>query len=82
MPVLYLSQGQGPLISKDLLDTIIVSDVRSFSQDPRFCLSVMAEIACRALSPAVNDPAPQLMSLAEVYEYYPLMRRINLMKLK
>lgn len=56
MPVLYLSQGQGPLISKDLLDTIIVSDVRSFSQDPRFCLSVMAEIACRALSPAVNDP--------------------------
>ncbi|EFY1801554.1 DUF2254 domain-containing protein, partial [Escherichia coli] len=40
----------------DLLETIIVSDVRSFAQDPRFCLSVMAEIACRALSPAVNDP--------------------------
>ncbi|MHA1028229.1 DUF2254 domain-containing protein [Enterobacter asburiae] len=56
MPVLYLSQGQGPSIRTDLLETIIVSDVRSFSQDPRFCLSVMAEIACRALSPAVNDP--------------------------
>jgi len=30
--------------------------VRSFNQDPRFCLCVLAEIACRALSPAVNDP--------------------------
>lgn len=56
MPVLYLSLGQESSISIDLLETIIVSDVRSFSQDPRFCLSVMAEIACWALSPAVNDP--------------------------
>jgi uncharacterized membrane protein len=29
---------------------------RSFDQDPRFGLSVLSEIASRALSPAVNDP--------------------------
>lgn len=29
---------------------------RSFDQDPRFGLIVLAEIASRALSPAVNDP--------------------------
>ncbi|WP_236572474.1 DUF2254 domain-containing protein [Burkholderia sp. 8Y] len=29
---------------------------RSFEQDPRFGLSVLAEIASRALSPAMNDP--------------------------
>lgn len=29
---------------------------RSFDQDPRFGLSVLAEISSRALSPAVNDP--------------------------
>ncbi|MFB2553481.1 DUF2254 domain-containing protein [Ensifer soli] len=29
---------------------------RSFEQDPRFGLSVLSEIASRALSPAVNDP--------------------------
>jgi len=29
---------------------------RSFDQDPRFGLSVLTEIASRALSPAVNDP--------------------------
>lgn len=33
-----------------------VGDERTFDQDPRFGLSVMAEIASRALSPAVNDP--------------------------
>ena len=29
---------------------------RTFDQDPRFGLCVLAEIASRALSPAVNDP--------------------------
>ncbi|GJH17514.1 DUF2254 domain-containing protein [Caballeronia novacaledonica] len=29
---------------------------RSFEQDPRFGISVLSEIASRALSPAVNDP--------------------------
>ena len=30
--------------------------VRKFDHDPRFGLVALAEIACRALSPAVNDP--------------------------
>ena len=29
---------------------------RTFDEDPRFGLIVLSEIACRALSPAVNDP--------------------------
>lgn len=33
-----------------------INDTRSFEQDPRFGLCVLAEIASRALSPAVNDP--------------------------
>jgi uncharacterized membrane protein len=33
-----------------------IDDERSFDQDPRFGLSVLAEIASRALSPALNDP--------------------------
>ncbi|MBU1211231.1 MAG: DUF2254 domain-containing protein [Alphaproteobacteria bacterium] len=32
-----------------------VTDERSFSQDPRFGLAVLAEIASRAVSPAIND---------------------------
>lgn len=33
-----------------------IGAVRGFDQDPRFGLSVLTEIASRALSPAVNDP--------------------------
>lgn len=33
-----------------------ISDIRNFDQDPRFGISALAEIASRALSPAVNDP--------------------------
>lgn len=34
-----------------------LSPNRSFDQDPRYGLAVLGEIAARALSPAVNDPA-------------------------
>src|SRR5690606_9721181 len=40
-----------------VVDAFVVNNGRSFYQDPRFGLSVLAEIASRALSPAVNDPA-------------------------
>lgn len=33
-----------------------IGETRSFDQDPRFGASVLAEIASRALSPAINDP--------------------------
>lgn len=36
--------------------TVTIGDTRSFDQDPRFALSVLTEVASRALSPAVNDP--------------------------
>mgnify|MGYP005990095283 CR=1 FL=1 len=36
--------------------SIIVGDVRTFDQDPRFGLIVMGEVASKALSPGVNDP--------------------------
>jgi uncharacterized membrane protein len=36
-------------------EAFTVGDARTFDQDPRFGLIVLAEIASRALSPAVND---------------------------
>lgn len=37
-------------------DAFTIDHQREFAQDPRFGLVVLAEIASRALSPAVNDP--------------------------
>jgi len=43
-------------IETDIRAAFTLGNERSFDQDPRFGLSVMAEIASKALSPAVNDP--------------------------
>ncbi len=40
----------------EIADAFTIGPMREFDQDPRFGLSVLAEIASRALSPAVNDP--------------------------
>ncbi|SDS70993.1 Uncharacterized membrane protein [Halopseudomonas sabulinigri] len=40
----------------ELSAAFTVGKERSFDQDPRFGLAVLAEIASRALSPAMNDP--------------------------
>lgn len=49
---------------KDCLATackaFTIASARTFDQDPRFGLSVLSEIAERALSPAVNDPGTAL----------------------
>ena len=37
-------------------DNVIVGQVRTFDQDPRFGLLTMAQIASKALSPGINDP--------------------------
>ena len=53
-------------ISKAVRQAVTLGSERSFRQDPRFGLIAMAEIASRALSPAVNDPgtAVQIISRA------------------
>lgn len=54
-----LALVEGPASDDDLdevREAFNVGDTRSFDQDPRFGLTVLAEIASRALSPAVNDP--------------------------
>ncbi len=41
---------------KQIAASFTIGNDRSFDQDPRFGLCVLAEIASRALSPGINDP--------------------------
>ncbi|PXA99476.1 DUF2254 domain-containing protein [Nostoc sp. 3335mG] len=57
-PVRPLMMVEGELTEElvsDLSGAFVVGDTRTFENDPRFGLSVLAEIADKALSPAVND---------------------------
>lgn len=56
-PFLQVPAGQGDAASDEaMLDCFVIGDTRTFEQDPAFALTVLSEIASRALSPAVNDP--------------------------
>lgn len=43
-------------LEREIRTNIVMGDLRTFDQDPRFGLVVMGEVASKALSPGVNDP--------------------------
>lgn len=55
-PLMKVSGTFDDELAVELVGAFVVDGSRSFDNDPRFGLSVLAEIADRALSPAVNDP--------------------------
>lgn len=55
-PVAMLAGTENTETAKAVEEAFTIGDERTFDQDPRFGLCVLAEIASRALSPAVNDP--------------------------
>ena len=55
-PVAMVSGPKGDAVHNAVAEAFTVGAERTFDQDPRFGLCVLAEIASRALSPAVNDP--------------------------
>lgn len=55
-PVALVSGHEDEAFAEAVAGAFTVGAERTFDQDPRFGLCVLAEIASRALSPAVNDP--------------------------
>ena len=51
------------LDERQILRTLITGHERTFHQDPMFAFRLLADIALRALSPAVNDPATAVQAL-------------------
>lgn len=56
-------QARGGDVEEDLCDAFTIQHNREYDHDPRFGLTVLAEIAARALSPAVNDPGTAIVVL-------------------
>ena len=55
-PVASVSGLDDKSVGKAIAEAFTVGEERTYDQDPRFGLCILAEIASRALSPAVNDP--------------------------
>ncbi|WP_062118577.1 DUF2254 domain-containing protein [Aureimonas sp. AU40] len=54
-PIACFAGFEGEDVEAGIRACFTIGDVRAFDQDPRFGISVLAEIASRALSPATND---------------------------
>ncbi len=52
-----------PELKREILKALTVGEERTFEQDPALALRLLADIALRALSPAVNDPTTAVQSL-------------------
>jgi uncharacterized membrane protein len=55
-PLAWITGAKGDMEPASIASAFTVAGERSFDQDPRFGLCVLAEIASRALSPGLNDP--------------------------
>ena len=58
--------GAGEVAADELLPALRTGIERTFDQDPAMALRVLADIALKALSPAVNDPTTAVQALDEI----------------
>ncbi|MCD2109092.1 DUF2254 domain-containing protein [Rhodococcus erythropolis] len=64
---LSLADVYGETIPADaILDALVSGSERTFTQDPILAIRLLADIALRALSPAINDPATAVQALDEI----------------
>lgn len=59
-----------PDLSAKICEAVIIGKNRTFREDPRFALVVLAEIAARALSPAVNDPGTAITIIGSLVRLF------------
>lgn len=60
----------GPIEAARLREAFIIGPLRQFDDDPRFGLVVLSEIACRALSPGINDPGTAIGILGSLHRLF------------
>ena len=61
-----------------LQHSIAIGPERTFEQDPALALRVIVDIACKALSPAVNDPTTAVLALDEIHHLLRLLAQRNI----
>lgn len=77
-PVFRLYGGGSEIRSGDILQHIALERERTLEQDPAFAFRIIADIASKALSPAINDPTTAVLALDQIHN---LLREVGLRRL-
>ena len=52
---------------EELFEHIALEHERTLEQDPAFAFRIIVDIACKALSPAINDPTTAVLALDQIH---------------
>jgi uncharacterized membrane protein len=74
-PLFRIFQGGHGLPARLLQDSIAVGQERTLEQDPTFAIRIIVDIACKGLSPAINDPTTAVLALDQIHH---LLRDVGL----
>jgi uncharacterized membrane protein len=77
-PLLRLYQCGLNLPSELLQQSVAVGQERTLEQDPTFAFRIIVDIACKGLSPAINDPTTAVLALDQIHH---LLRDVGLRRL-
>jgi uncharacterized membrane protein len=72
--LLEVHGGSDKLPEQELMRAIRLDRERTFEQDPKYPIRLLADIAIKALSPAINDPTTAVQTIDQIED---LLRRIG-----
>lgn len=75
---LFRIYGSDSIEGTHLRRMVALGPERTLEQDPRFAFRIIVDIACKALSPAINDPTTAVLALDQLHR---LLRWVGSRKL-
>jgi uncharacterized membrane protein len=73
-PLFRLYDGAGSIDPSALIENVVFGSERTLDQDPTFAFRIVADIALRALSPAINDPTTAVLAIDQLHR---MLRRVG-----
>ena len=78
-PLFYIYGNAGAIDDRKLRSLIVFGTERTMEQDPLFAFRILADIALKALSPAINDPTTAVLAIDQLHR---LLRMVGLRSLR
>jgi uncharacterized membrane protein len=65
-PIMHVYGAGQPVDERNLCRGVEMGEERTFEQDPKYAIRLLADIAIKALSPAINDPTTAVQALDQI----------------
>jgi len=66
-PVFRVFQGRATVAADALRQSVAVGQERTLEQDPALVFRILVDIACKGLSPAINDPTTAVLAIDQIH---------------